>query len=119
MLRGVLWVVGGSAASVITYVVTEGEWYIVACGAILFGFIDFARGFVSWLSRDEDRLVWLREAMNDLVRQHPTPQAVDDWFPYITLYAGSVSPREDQLCRAYLRRRAYAGYKVYDEERLR
>jgi len=65
------------------------------------------------------RAAELEGFMNNLMRNHPNPQAVDEWFPYITLYAGSISREEDQFCRGYLMKRARDGYRVYDEERLK
>jgi hypothetical protein len=50
MLYGILWAAGGTAVTIATYeAASEGGWYIVAWGAILFGIIDFFRGLFGWL----------------------------------------------------------------------
>lgn len=50
MLHGILWAVGGTAVTVATYeAASEGGFYIVAFGAIIFGIIDFFRGLFGWL----------------------------------------------------------------------
>ena len=50
MVYGVLWAVGGTLVTVATYeAASEGETYVVAWGAILFGIFDFFRGLFGWL----------------------------------------------------------------------
>lgn len=47
MIYGALWCVGGIAVTVATYnAATSGGTYVVAWGAILFGAIQFIRGFM-------------------------------------------------------------------------
>jgi DNA-directed RNA polymerase subunit RPC12/RpoP len=57
MLYGVLWMVGGIVVTAATYSAASssagGGTYIVAWGAILFGFIDFMRGLFGWLKYSE------------------------------------------------------------------
>jgi len=50
MLYGILWAAGGTAVTIATYeAASEGGWFIVAWGAIIFGIIDFFRGLFGWL----------------------------------------------------------------------
>ena len=50
MLYGILWAAGGLAVTIATYeAASEGGWFIVAWGAIIFGIYDFVRGLVEWL----------------------------------------------------------------------
>lgn len=50
MLYGILWAAGGTAVTIGTYeAASEGGWYIVAWGAIIFGVIEFFRGLFGWL----------------------------------------------------------------------
>lgn len=50
MLHGLLWLVGGLAVTLGTYhAAGAGGVFFVAWGAVLFGAIDFLRGFVGWL----------------------------------------------------------------------
>lgn len=50
MLYGILWAGGGVAVTIATYeAASEGGWFIVASGAIIFGIIDFFRGLFGWL----------------------------------------------------------------------
>jgi hypothetical protein len=53
MLYGLLWTIGGTLVTAITYgsaVSGSGSGhYLIAWGAILFGIIDFFRGFCGWL----------------------------------------------------------------------
>jgi uncharacterized protein YoaH (UPF0181 family) len=50
MLYGSLWAVGGTAVTIATYeAASEGGFFIVAWGAIIFGIIDFFRGLFGWL----------------------------------------------------------------------
>ena len=52
MTYGILWIVGGTIVTVATYqaaFASGGGTYIIAWGAILFGIIDFFRGFFGWL----------------------------------------------------------------------
>jgi hypothetical protein len=50
MVYGALWVVGGTAVTLITYGAASsgGGTYIVAWGAILYGLFDFIRGLIGW-----------------------------------------------------------------------
>ena len=50
MLYGTLWAAGGTAVTIATYeAASEGGFFIVAWGAIIFGIIDFFRGLFGWL----------------------------------------------------------------------
>lgn len=50
MLYGILWVAGGTAVTIATYeAASEGGFFIIAWGAIIFGIIDFFRGLFGWL----------------------------------------------------------------------
>jgi len=50
MLYGILWAAGGTAVTIATYeAASEGGFFIVAWGAIIFGIIDFFRGLFGWL----------------------------------------------------------------------
>jgi hypothetical protein len=53
MWYGFLWSVGGSVVTALTFGVSAsgstGDYYLVGLGAILFGIIDFFRGFLGWL----------------------------------------------------------------------
>lgn len=52
MIFGILWVAGGTVVTIATYqaaFAAGGGTYIIAWGAILFGIIDFFRGFFGWL----------------------------------------------------------------------
>lgn len=50
MLYGILWAVGGIVVTLATYsAASSGGTYIIAWGAILWGAIDFLRGFFGWL----------------------------------------------------------------------
>ena len=50
MLYGILWFVGGTIVTVVTYeAASGGGTYFIAWGAILFGIIDFFRGLFGWL----------------------------------------------------------------------
>jgi len=50
MLYGILWAGGGTAVTIATYeAASQGGWFIVAWGAIIFGIIDFFRGLFGWL----------------------------------------------------------------------
>ena len=50
MLYGILWAAGGTAVTIATYeAASEGGWFIVVWGAIIFGIIDFFRGLFGWL----------------------------------------------------------------------
>lgn len=50
MLYGILWVVGGTAVTIATYeAASEGGFFIIAWGAIIFGIVDFFRGLFGWL----------------------------------------------------------------------
>jgi len=50
MLYGILWAVGGTVVTVVTYSAARGGGvYVVAWGAIIFGIIDFFRGLFGWL----------------------------------------------------------------------
>ena len=64
------------------------------------------------------RVAELEAAMERLIRDHPAVQTVNDWFLFITLYVEGANSTENQFCKNYLRRRAYDGYKIYDDERL-
>ena len=49
MLYGLLWVVGGTIVTVATMsAASEGGYYFVFWGAILWGVIDFFRGLIGW-----------------------------------------------------------------------
>jgi len=51
MVKGFLWFAGGAMVTGITYALAEGGgWYFIFFGAIIFGFIDFVRGFIGWLN---------------------------------------------------------------------
>jgi hypothetical protein len=49
MIFGLLWVVGGIIATVVTYVFAIGGIFFIFWGAVLFGAIDFFRGLAGWL----------------------------------------------------------------------
>ncbi len=54
MLYGILWAVGGTAVTLATYkAASEGGFFIVTFGAIIFGIIDFFRGLFGWLKYKE------------------------------------------------------------------
>lgn len=63
MLYGTLWCLGGLLVTGITYAaVKSGGTYIIAFGAVIFGFYDFARGLGYWL---QYRKTWkLLKAIN-------------------------------------------------------
>ncbi|HGJ64579.1 TPA: hypothetical protein ENS27_04230 [bacterium] len=52
MIFGILWMLGGTLATIVTYIFAmnnlTGGTYIVAWGAILYGIVDFVRGFIGW-----------------------------------------------------------------------
>lgn len=52
MLYGLLWAAGGTIVTIGSYttVSESGGTYVIAYGAILYGIIDFFRGFFSWLT---------------------------------------------------------------------
>jgi len=50
MLYGILWAVGGTVVTVLTYAAAiGGGTYIIAWGAIAFGIFDFFRGLIGYL----------------------------------------------------------------------
>ena len=50
MLYGILWAAGGMAVTIATYeAASEGGFYFIAWGAVIFGIIDFFRGLFGWL----------------------------------------------------------------------
>lgn len=50
MLYGFLWAAGGTAVTIGTYeAASEGGFFFIAWGAIIFGIIDFLRGLFGWL----------------------------------------------------------------------
>ena len=51
MLFGVLWMIGGAAVTLTTYLAASGGGYFyIFTGAILWGVIDFTRGLIVWLA---------------------------------------------------------------------
>ena len=51
MIYGILWAVGGTVVTVATYTAaSNGGTYFVAWGAIVFGIIDFFRGWYGWIT---------------------------------------------------------------------
>jgi hypothetical protein len=76
--------------------------------------------FEVWFSERKRtrRLRELETAMNQLLREHPTAQRVEDLFLYITNYIRCDNDLENEYCKAYIRRRVHAGYqKHYDDNR--
>lgn len=65
MISGALWCIGGIIVTAVTYSNASssptGGHYVIAWGAIIFGFIDFIRGFIGWSenpeSDDNNRIV--------------------------------------------------------------
>lgn len=60
MIFGLLWVTGGTAVSVGTYLSAAsnpgGGRYFVAWGAILFGAVDFLIGLSGWMKQRSESL---------------------------------------------------------------
>lgn len=52
MIAGIVWAVGGTIVTAVTYsaAVDNGGTYFIAWGAILYGCIDFVRGFYGWIA---------------------------------------------------------------------
>ena len=60
----------------------------------------------------------LETAMNQLLREHPTAQRIEDLFLYITNYINCANDLENEYCKIYIRRRVNAGYqRNYDDNR--
>jgi len=54
MLYGILWATGGTAVTIATYeAASEGGFFIIAWGAIIFGIVDFLRGLFGWLKYND------------------------------------------------------------------
>ncbi|MBS1794523.1 MAG: hypothetical protein JSS81_11750 [Acidobacteria bacterium] len=53
MVVGALWAIGGTIATVLSYnAASGGGRYFIFWGAIIFGGIDFVRGFFEWIGGD-------------------------------------------------------------------
>ena len=65
------------------------------------------------------RLDSLDDAMERLLREHMTPQSINELFDYIPMYVPhTLSKSEFEYCKEVLQKKAYKGFLRYDDERL-